>query len=107
MLVPAVAIEATDYRASVGPAVAQTTVWTMAVEGASFIVKVNGVENQNGIVLVVVGSNVIAVVTSAQDGETEQTYTMTVMAADSKDTYLTASPRLMHLPHFNAQTCIE
>ena len=46
--------------------------------------KLNGVVDQDGVVGLVVGSgNVIAVVVTAQDGQTTQTYTVTVTRAGS------------------------
>ena len=53
--------------------------------------KLNGVVDQDGVVPLVVGSgNVIAVVVTAQDGQTTQTYTVTVTRAGSSDATLSA-----------------
>ena len=53
--------------------------------------KLNGVVDHDGIVGLVVGSgNVIAVVVTAQDGKTTQTYTVTVTRAGSADASLSA-----------------
>ena len=61
----------------------------MASAGAVYEVQLNGVVDEDGIVGLVVGSgNVIAVVVTAQDGETTQTYTVTVTRAGSADATL-------------------
>ena len=52
------------------------------------MVKVNGVEDQDGIVPLAVGSNVITVEVTAQNGETTATYTVTVTRAGSGDAAL-------------------
>ena len=78
-LKPVFASEATVYTASVANSVTETTVTATAVAGAAYEVKLNGVVDQDGVVGLVVGSgNVIAVVVTAQDGVTTQTYTVTV-----------------------------
>ena len=90
-LSPAFASGTTAYAASVEHAVAEATVTAMAVVGAAFEVKLNGIVDQDGIVPLVVGSgNVIAVVVTAQDGQTTQTYTVTVTRAGSSDASLSA-----------------
>ena len=72
-LSPAFAMGTTAYAASVEHAVAEATVTAMAVVGAAFEVKLNGIVDQDGIVpLVVASGNVIAVVVTAQDGQTTQ-----------------------------------
>ena len=88
-LKPVFASEATVYTASVANSVTETTVTATAVAGAAYEVKLNGVVDQDGVVGLVVGSgNVIAVVVTAQDGVTTQTYTVTVTRAGSADTTL-------------------
>ena len=90
-LTPAFASGTTAYTASVGHAVTETTVTAMASAGAVYVVKLNGVVDEDGIVGLVVGSgNVIAVVVTAQDGQTTQTYTVTVTRAGSADATLSA-----------------
>ena len=90
-LMPAFASETTVYTASVGHAVTETTVTATAAAGAGFEVKLNGVVDQDSVVGLAVGSdNVIAVVVTAQDGETTQTYTVTVTRAGSADASLSA-----------------
>ena len=91
-LSPVFASGTTAYAASVGYAVAETTVTaTLADAGAAYEVKLNGVSDQDGIVPLAVGDgNVIAVVVTAQDGETTTTYTVTVTRAGSGDAGLSA-----------------
>ena len=76
----------TDYMASVANTVTQTTVTaTASGTGASFVVKVNGVEDQDNIVPLAVGSTTISVEVMAQDGTTTQTYTVKVARAGSSE----------------------
>ena len=90
-LSPAFAAGTTAYSASVANSVMETTVTAMAAAGAAYEVKLNGVVDQDGVVPLVVGSgNVIAVVVTAQDGESSQTYTVTVTRAGSSDARLSA-----------------
>ena len=88
-LSPAFASGVTAYMASVANSVTETTVTATAFAGAAFEVKLNGVVDQDGIVGLVVGSgNVVAVVVTAQDGESSQTYTVTVTRAGSSEASL-------------------
>ena len=88
-LMPVFASGMTAYTASVANSVTETTVTATAVAGAAYEVKLNGVVDQDGVVPLAVGSgNVIAVVVTAQDGETTQTYTVTVTRAGSRDATL-------------------
>ena len=88
-LTPAFAAGTTAYTASVANSVTETTVTAMAAAGAAHEVKLNGVADQDGVVGLVVGSgNLIAVVVTAQDGQTTQTYTVTVTRAGSDDAAL-------------------
>ena len=90
-LTPAFAPGTTVYTASVGHAVTETTVTATAVAGAAYVVKLNGVVDQDGIVGLAVGDgNVITVVVAAQDGETTQSYSVTVTRAGSGDASLSA-----------------
>ncbi len=90
-LSPVFASGTTAYTASVGHAVTETTVTATAAAGAVYEVKLNGVSDQDGIVPLAVGDgNVIAVVVTAQDGETTQTYTVTVTRVGSADARLSA-----------------
>ena len=91
-LTPAFSSGTTAYAASVGHAVTESTVTATASDAnASVEVKLNGVVDQDGVTPLVVGSgNVIAVVVTAQDGVTTQTYTVTVTRAGSSDATLSA-----------------
>ena len=90
-LTPAFATGTTAYTASVGSSVTETTVTPTAAAGATYEVKFNGVADQDGIVGLAVGAgNVIAVEVTAQDGESTQTYTVTVTRAGFADASLSA-----------------
>ena len=79
------------YTASVGHGVTETTVTASVVAGAAYEIKLNGVVDQDGVVLLTVGAgNVISVIVSAQDGESSQTYSVTVTRAGSADASLSA-----------------
>ena len=54
-------------------------------EDATAVIMINGVEDEDGTVDLVGGYNVIAVVVTAQDGTTTQTYTVTVLRAQPDD----------------------
>ena len=69
----------TSYTASVANSVSQTTVTpTVNHSGASYVIKLDGVTDEDGTVSLSVGSNVIAVEVTAEDDSTTQTYTVTV-----------------------------
>ena len=91
-LLPAFATGTTAYTASVGHGVTETTVAASASDAnASVEVKLNGEVDQDGVVPLMVGAgNVITVIVTAQDGETSQTYTVTVTRAGSADATLSA-----------------
>ena len=90
-LSPVFASGTTAYTTSVVHAVTETTVTATAVAGAAYVVKLNGVVDQDGIVPLAVGDgNVIAVVVTAQDGEATTKYTVTVTRAGSGDAGLSA-----------------
>ncbi len=73
---------ATNYAAEVGHGVAETTVTaTVNDDGASYLVKLDGVADGDGVIPLAVRSNVIAVEVTAEDGETTRTYTVTVTRA--------------------------
>ena len=81
-----------SYTASVAYGVSQTTVRpTVNHSGASYVIKLNGVRDADGTVSLAVGSNVITVVVTAEDGQTTKTYTITVTRATaSTDATLSA-----------------
>ena len=71
-----------NYTASVAYSLAQTTVTPTANHyGASYVIKLGGVTDADGVVPLSVGSNVITIKVTAQDGETSKTYTVTVTRA--------------------------
>ena len=73
----------TSYSAQVASSVSQTTVTpTLNHSGASYVIKLDGVTDVDGVVSLSVGSNVITVQVSAEDDETTQTYTVTVSRAE-------------------------
>ena len=88
-LSPAFATGTTTYTASAGHGVTETTVTATAAAEAAYEVKLNGVVDQDGVVPLAVGAgNVITVIVTAQNGETAQTYTVTVTRAGSADATL-------------------
>ena len=84
--------DATTYSAQVSYSVSQTTVTpTINHSGATYLVKLNGVTDADGTVSLSVGSNVITVEVTAEDGQTTEKYTVTVTrAAPSTDATLSA-----------------
>ena len=71
-----------DYSASVANGVSQTTVIpTLNDTDASYVIKLDGTKDTDGTVSLAVGSNVITVEVTAEDGTTEKTYTVTVTRA--------------------------
>ncbi len=72
----------TEYDADVGHDVDETTV-TPATNNdrATYVIKLGGVADADGVIPLVVGSNVIAIEVTAEDGETAKTYTVTVTRA--------------------------
>ena len=74
----------TSYTAQVANSVTQTTVTpTVNDSGASHIIKIGGVTDADGKVSLSVGTSVITVVVTAEDGVTTRTYTVTVTRAES------------------------
>ncbi len=72
----------TEYTAGVGNDVTETTVTpTVNDDRATYAIKLGGVADSDGIIPLVVGSNVIAIEVTAEDGETAKTYTVTVTRA--------------------------
>ena len=68
-----------SYTAEVDGSVTETTVTpTVNDSGASYVVKLGGVEDSDGTVALAAGSNVITVEVTAEDGSTTKTYTVTV-----------------------------
>ena len=72
----------TEYTASVGNDVDETTVTPATNDDrATYVIKLGGVADADGVIPLVVGSNVIAIEVTAEDGETAKTYTVTVTRA--------------------------
>ena len=72
----------TEYTASVANDVTQTTVTpTVNDDGATHAIKLGGVTDADGVIPLAVGSNVITVEVTAEDGNTAKTYTVTVTRA--------------------------
>ena len=68
---------------------AVTVTASVASAGSAYEIRLNGVVDQDGIVPLAVGAgNVIAVVVTAQDGESSQTYSVTVTRAGSSEASL-------------------
>ena len=62
----------------------QTTVTpTVNDSGASYVIKLGGVTDTDGVVALSVGSNVITIEVTAEDDSTTRTYTVTVTRAES------------------------
>ena len=74
----------TTYTASVAHRVTETTVTpTVNHSGASYVIKLGGVVDADGKLSLSVGSNVITIEVTAEDGNTTQTYTVTVTRAEN------------------------
>ena len=81
----AFASSTTSYTAQVANSVSQTTVTpTVSHSGASHVIKLGGVTDADGVIDLSVGSNVITVEVTAEDGQTTQTYTVAVTRAASE-----------------------
>ena len=69
----------TSYSAQVANSVQQTTVApTVNHSGASYVIKLGGVEDADGTVSLTVGSNTITIEVTAEDDSTTKSYTVTV-----------------------------
>ena len=77
----------TSYTAQVANSVTQTTVTpTVNDSGASYVIKLGGVTDADGVISLAVGSNVITVEVTAEDDSTTQTYTVTVTRSEPPST---------------------
>ena len=75
---------ATRYAASVANDVTGTTVTlTKSHDGATYVIKLGGAEDGDGVIPLAVGENVIAVEVTAEDGQTTKTYAVTVTRAEA------------------------
>ena len=71
-----------SFSASVYNSISQTTVTpTLNHSAASYVIKLGGVTDADGVIPLAVGSNVIAVEVTAEDGQATKTYTATVNRA--------------------------
>ena len=81
-----------SYTAQVADSVSHTTVTpTVNHPGAGYVIKLGGTTDADGVIALAVGSNVITVEVTAQDGETTRTYTVTVTRAEPSSTDATLS----------------
>ena len=77
----------TSYTAQVAYSVSETTVTpTVNDSGASYVIKLGGVTDADGVIALSVGSNVITVEVTAEDDSTTRTYTVTVIRAEPPST---------------------
>ena len=77
----------TSYSVQVANSVSETTVTpTVNHSGASYVIKLGGVADSDGTVSLTEGKNVITVEVTAEDGDTTQTYTVTVTRAEPPST---------------------
>ena len=82
----------TSYTAQVGNDVLQTTVTPTANDSAAtYVIKLGGVTDSDGVIDLAVGSNVITIAVTAEDGNTTRTYTITVTRAEPPSTDATLS----------------
>ncbi len=73
---------ATNYAAEVDNGVTETTVTaTVNDNGATYLVMLGGVADSDGVIPLAVGSNVITVEVTAENGDTTKTYAVTVTRA--------------------------
>ena len=80
----------TSYTAQVANSVTETTVTpTVNDSGASYVIKLGGVTDADGVITLGVGSNVITVEVTAEDDATTRTYTVTVTHAEPPSTNAT------------------
>ena len=88
----------TSYSAQVANSVTQTTVTpTVNDSGANHVIKRGGVTDADGVVALSVGSNVITIEVTAEDGTTTQTYTVTVTRAEPPTPQLSSDAALRTL----------
>ena len=83
----------TSYVGNAANDVTETTVTpTVNHSGASYVIKLNGVADADGVIPLAVGSNTITVEVTAEDGNTSRTYTVTVTRAPSDTESPTSDP---------------
>ena len=77
----------TSYTADVAYSLTETTVTPeLRDSAASYVIKLGGIEDTDGVISLATGSNVITVEVTAEDGQTTQTYTITVTRAATLST---------------------
>ena len=82
----------TSYSAQVANSVSQTTITPNVTDSeASYVIKLGGVTDADGVVSLSVGSNVITVEVTAEDDNTTRTYTVAVTRAEPPSTDATLS----------------
>ena len=88
----AFASDTTRYTASVANDVTQTRVTPTTNDGgASYVIKLDGVADADGVIPLAAGANVITIEVTAEDGNTVRTYTVTVTRAAPPSTDATLS----------------
>ena len=100
----------TSSSASVANSVSQTTVTpTVNHSGASYVIKLGGVTDADGVIALSVGSNVVTVVVTAEDGSATQTYTVTVTreGPSTEETEAEREQRLIVQYDTNENSAIE
>ena len=76
-----------SYSAQVTNSVSRTIVSpSVSNSGASYVIKLDGVTDTDGVISLAVGSNVITIVVTAQDGGATRTYSVTVTRASQDET---------------------
>ena len=102
--------DTTSYTASVAGSLSQTTVSaTVHNSGDTYAVKLDGVTDSDGVIPLAVGSNVITVEVTSQDGSSTRTYTVTVtratpLSSDATLSALSLSGTTFWHPSFSAAT---
>ena len=74
-----------SYTAEVTASPTETTVTpTVNHYGADYVIKLGGVEDEDGTISLAAGSNVITVEVTAEDGQTTKTYTVTLLVTSQQ-----------------------
>ena len=85
--------DTTTYTAQVGNDVSQTTVTPVRNDvEASHVIELGGTEDEDGVLSLAVGENVISVEVTAEDGETTRTYSVTITRAEAPASDPTPTP---------------
>ena len=72
-----------EYTAQVANSVSQTTVTpTVRHSGASYVIKLGGVTDADGVIELAVGSNVITIEVTSENGDASRVYTMEVTRSE-------------------------